>query len=94
MSSLALPSRRFACKPDFDECVARVYAWYEQRIIDRPPVRFHHHNVEYERHRTVAGPWKDARQRWMDTEFQVKTFVDFLAAPGSWERPFPCSGPT
>ena len=47
MPSQSLPSRQFACKPDFDECMARVYAWYEQQIIDRPPVRFHHHNVEY-----------------------------------------------
>jgi hypothetical protein len=32
-------------------------------VIDRPPIRFHHHNIEYERHRTVAGPWKKATAR-------------------------------
>jgi hypothetical protein len=88
-----LPTRRFACKPDFDECIARVYAWYEQRILDRPPVRFHHHNVEYERHRTVAGPWQDARQRWMDVEFQVKTFVDSLTGAEFLGETFPVFWP-
>jgi hypothetical protein len=78
MSPPTLPSRAFACKPDFDECLARIYAWYEQRLSDRPPVRFHHHNVEYERQRTAAGPWNTARQRWLDVEFQVKTFMDSL----------------
>ena len=72
------PGFDFACKPDFDECLARIYAWCEQTIIDRPPVRFHHHNIEYERHRTVDGPWATAEERWLDVEFQVKTFVDSL----------------
>lgn len=60
------PGFDFACKPDFDECLARIYAWCEQTIIDRPPVRFHHHNIEYERHRTVAGPWVTAEDLWED----------------------------
>ena len=72
------PKFNLTSKPDFDECLARVYAWYKQTIIDRPPVRFHHHNIEYERHRTVEGPWATAEDRWLDVEFQVKTFVDSL----------------
>ena len=67
--------------------------WYEQRILDRPPVRFHHHNVEYERRRTVAGPWKDRRQRWMDVEFQVKTFVDSLRGARFLGETFPVFWP-
>jgi len=78
MNASQLPSRKFSSKPDFDESIARVYAWYEQKVLDRPPVRFHHHNVEYERHRTVEGPWKTARERWLDVDFQIKTFVDSL----------------
>ena len=57
MSTATQPSRTFAHKPDFDECMARVYAWYQQTLLDRAPVRFHHHNIEYERHRAAAGPW-------------------------------------
>ena len=90
---MTLPSRSFRFKPDFDECMARIYAWYEQRVIDRPPVRFHHHNVEYERHRTVAGPWQTAEERWLDVTFQVKTFVDSLAGTTFLGETFPVFWP-
>ena len=75
---MTFPEYNFTYKSDFDECFARVNAWYEQKIVDRPPVRFHHHNIEYERHRTVAGPWATAEDRWLDVEFQLKTFVESL----------------
>ncbi len=87
------PSRVFRCKPDFDECMARIYAWYEQRLLDRPPVRFHHHNVEYERHRSVDGPWKTAEERWLDVDFQVKAFVESLNGPPFLGETFPVFWP-
>ena len=34
-------------KPDFDRCMERINAWYECEIVDRVPVRFSAHNVEY-----------------------------------------------
>jgi hypothetical protein len=71
-------TRSFQFKPDFDTCMARINAWYEQRIIDRPPVRFFHHDIEYEKHRTVKGPWKTIEDRWLDVDFQVQTFIDSL----------------
>lgn len=86
-------SRKLAFKPDFDECMARIYAWYEQKIVDRPPVRFHHHNVEYERHRVVEGPWKTAEERWLDVDFQVKTFVDSLGGTELLGETFPVFWP-
>jgi len=73
-----LPSRNFEYKPDFDECMARIYAWYQQEIIDRVPVRFHHHNIEYERARTIEGSWENVEARWMDVDFQLRTFMDSL----------------
>jgi hypothetical protein len=75
---VAAKSRSFSCKPDFDESVARIYAWYNQTIIDRVPVRFYHHNMEYEQHRTIKGPWKTAEERWLDVDFQVGTFAESL----------------
>ncbi len=86
-------SRRFACKPDFDECMARINAWYEQKIVDRPPVRFHHHNVEYERQRAVAGSWKAPEDRWLDVEFQVKTFLRSLEGAQFLGETFPVFWP-
>ena len=31
--------------PGFDKAMKRVYAWYENEIIDRPPIRFMAHNA-------------------------------------------------
>lgn len=93
MDASRLPSRGFQCKPDFDECIARIYAWYEQRVLDRPPVRFHHHNVQYERHRSVAGPWATARDRWLDVEFQIRTFVESLEKAEFLGETFPVFWP-
>ncbi len=73
-----LESRAFACKPDFDECMARVYAWYEHRLVDRALVRFLYSNEEYKRSRITPGPWKTAEERWMDADFQVRTFIQSL----------------
>jgi hypothetical protein len=88
-----LPSRIFSAKPDFNECIARIYAWYGQSILDRVPVRFHHHNVEYEKHRVVKGPWKTAEARWLDVEFQVRTFVESLAGAQFLGETFPVFWP-
>ncbi|MCX6867315.1 MAG: hypothetical protein NTV46_14035 [Verrucomicrobia bacterium] len=88
-----LSSRFFSAKSDFDECIARIYAWYDQKIIDRPPVRFHHHNVEYEKHRAIAGPWKTAEERWLDLDFQIRTFTDSLQGATFLGETFPVFWP-
>lgn len=93
MSSFTLPSRTVRAKPDFDECMARIYAWYEQKVIDRVPVRFHHHNVEYERCRVVEGSWESIEERWFDVEFQVKTFLDSLEGSKFLGETFPVFWP-
>lgn len=86
-------SRSFESKPDFDECMGRIYAWYDQRVLDRPPVRFAHHNMEYEKHRTVKGLWKTATERWLDAEFQVQSFVDSLKTTEFLGETFPVYWP-
>ncbi len=68
--------KNLALKPDMEECLARVEAWYEHKVLDRAPVRFSHHNIEYERHRSVEGPWKSPAERWLDVEFQVSAFLE------------------
>lgn len=60
-------------KPDFLECMDRVYAWYENEIIDRVPVRFSAHNAEY----SVIDQtncWNNLKEKWFDTEYQIKHF--------------------
>ncbi len=86
-------SRTFSSKPDFDECIARIYAWYEQKSLDRPPVRFHHHNIEYERYSAVVGPWSTKEERWLDVEFQVQTFCDSVSQTRLLGETFPVYWP-
>ncbi len=63
-------------KPDFDQAIDRVYAWYEQQIIDRPPVRFTRHNAEYEAADGVwKDGWRDQKDKWFDEEYQIEKFV-------------------
>ena len=88
-----LPSRTMKYKPDFNECIARIYAWYEQKIIDRPPVRFHHHNIEYERARTIEGSWDSVEARWLDVDFQLKTYMDSLEETELLGETFPIYWP-
>ncbi|MDP6044088.1 MAG: hypothetical protein QGG25_00655, partial [Phycisphaerae bacterium] len=87
------PEFNLTSKPDINECLERVYAWYEQKIIDRPPVRFHHHNIEYERHRTVSGPWATEEDRWLDVDFQIRTFVESLEGTEFKGETFPVYWP-
>ena len=61
-------------KPDFDTCMDRIYAWFEQRMLDRPPVRFHRHNTEFEQIDDNLGSWGSLKERWFDAEYQVEQF--------------------
>ena len=38
----------FNCKPNFDEAMKRIEAWFLGQVLDRPPVRFHGHNAEFD----------------------------------------------
>ncbi len=92
MSSI-LQKKKKEYKPDLDECVVRIHAWYEQKWIDRPPVRFYHHNKEYEQHRIGEGSFTSAEARWMDTEFQIKRFLETLNEAAFLGETFPVFWP-
>ncbi|GAA0807183.1 hypothetical protein GCM10008910_46820 [Faecalicatena orotica] len=64
-------------KPDFVQCMKRIYAWYDGEIIDRVPVRFSAHNEEYDV-TDIGGGWKNLRDKWFDTEYQVNRFISAL----------------
>lgn len=62
-------------KPDFDACMDRVYAWYNQEIIDRVPIRFSAHNAEYNDSINLPGhSWNSLKERWWNTEYQIELF--------------------
>lgn len=62
-------------KPDFNQAMKRIYAWYEQEMIDRPPIRFSAHNAEYsEAHLLKSRSWPTLKDRWWDTDYQLELF--------------------
>jgi hypothetical protein len=62
---------------DFDMAMRRVYAWYENEIIDRPPVRFVAHNEFLEAATEDISALSSAEKKawWFDAETQVDLFV-------------------
>ena len=66
-------------KPDSDMAMRRIYAWYRQEMLDRPPIRFTAHNAEYTAPHLLAGrSWPDLKARWFDAEFQVDFFIESI----------------
>ena len=60
-------------KPDFLECMKRIYAWYDGEVLDRVPIRFSAHNEEYDT-ADSADSWGSLKERWFDTEYQLSAF--------------------
>ena len=79
-------------KPDFLECMDRVYAWYEHEIIDRVPVRFSAHNAEYN---VVdrTDRWNSLKDRWFDTEYQLTHFEEGIRGKKFLGETFPVYWP-
>lgn len=67
--------KKLRLKPDFLECMNRVYAWFEGEVIDRPPIRFSAHNEEYDAGNNNEKRWESLEDRWMDTEYQVNRYI-------------------
>ncbi|MDC7233539.1 MAG: hypothetical protein PQJ58_09925 [Spirochaetales bacterium] len=61
-------------KPDFEQSMQRIEAWYENQIIDRVPVRFHRHNAQFDHENSGGKTWPGLKERWFDTEYQVDSF--------------------
>jgi len=60
-------------KPDYDQCVERIEAWFQGEILDRAPIRFHRHNAEYEV--SHGSNHSSIKERWFDSEYQVDDFL-------------------
>lgn len=62
-------------KPDFEKCMERIYAWYNQEITDRAPIRFSAHNAEYSSEHKLAGyKFSNLKERWWNTAYQLDLF--------------------
>jgi len=81
-------------KPDFGKCIERIYAWYNQELIDRPPIRFSAHNAEYNAATILEGRnWPTLKERWFDAEYQIELFLHELKHQKFLAETFPCYWP-
>lgn len=64
--------------PDFEMAMKRIYAWYNQDLIDRVPIRFHAHNSEYDSGKSSDKTWKSLKDRWFDAEYQVDSYIESI----------------
>jgi hypothetical protein len=81
-------------KPDFDQAMDRVYAWYEQQIVDRPPVRFTRHNAEFESADDIwKGSWRTLQDKWFDEEYQIEKFAALVRGKRYLGETFPVYWP-
>lgn len=72
-----------ACKPHLDKNLERIYAWYEQEVVDRPPIRFISNNQVFRdsQEDPDVGPgkrWETYTDRWFDPEYRVSSFEKSL----------------
>lgn len=77
-------------KSDFNKAMERIYAWYEQELTDRPPIRFVHNPSEphpFERN------WPDMKSCWFDAEFQIDRFIHSLKERSFLAETFPIYWP-
>ena len=63
-------------KPDLAASLERIYAWFEQEILDRPPIRFVSNNQV--KRDSLSDPdvgpgrrWETYRDRWYDAEYRI-----------------------
>jgi hypothetical protein len=77
--------------PQFEVAMKRVYAWYENEIIDRPPVRFMAHNAFLEAARQdIAGLSRQEREAyWFDVELQVDLYAKSIEGRRFHAETFP-----
>lgn len=72
-----------ACKPNLEKNLERIYAWFQQEVVDRPPIRFVSNNQVFRdsREDPDVGPgkrWETYTQRWFDPEYRVSAFEKSL----------------
>jgi hypothetical protein len=95
ISATALPGQiELESKPDCDKALARIYAWYEQGVIDRPPVRFTRHNAEFEAADSLwKNEWRGLKDKWCDEEYQLERFLVQVRATRYLGETFPVFWP-
>lgn len=79
-------------KPDFVECMQRIYAWYDHQVLDRAPIRFAAHNADF----NVVDDqsrWASLKDRWFDVEYQVERALKTVECGSYLGETFPLYWP-
>lgn len=80
--------------PGYPDAMKRVNAWFHGEVLDRPPVRFSKHNVQYESAQGLdTRRWPGLKERWMDAEYQVDSFLHGIEGHVSRAESFPVYWP-
>ncbi len=81
-------------KTDTSEAMERVDAWFNHKILNRPPIRFSAHNSDFsESHAMNGRSWPDLKSRWFDIEYQVDYFLASLKGAQFNAETFPVFWP-
>lgn len=81
--------------PHFAESMQRIYAWYDNAIIDRPPVRFQAHNATLEAANVGVTrlPTEQKKTWWFDVERQINIFIESITGKHFHGETFPIYAP-
>ncbi len=81
--------------PHFDQAMERVYAWYENEIIDRPPIRFQAHNaILTQATEDISGLSPEKKKEWwFNVELQVDLFARYVEGRRFQGETFPVYSP-
>ncbi len=81
-------------KPDFEQALQRVEAWFNHELLDRPPVRFSQTNAAFSGPSAFADTsWPSLRARWFDAEYQVDQFLASIQGRTFYGETFPVFSP-
>jgi hypothetical protein len=80
-------------KPDFDMAMKRIYAWHQQKIIDRAPVRFIAHNAAFNVESTRKKSQEEWKQFWFNVEPRVEAFEKSIKGQVFYGETFPMFDP-
>jgi hypothetical protein len=81
-------------KPDFEEALQRIEAWFSHESTDRPPVRFSQTNAQFSsEHASDKSRWPSLKDRWFDAEFQVDSFLKSIEGRRFYGETFPVFSP-
>lgn len=77
--------------PQFEMAMKRVYAWFENQIIDRPPVRFIAHNAFLEAAKEdITDLSREEKEAWwFNEQLQVDLFIKSIEGKRFHGETFP-----